>query len=56
MISNRKFIIDYYINEKLMYDILIIFGLALQSTPLDNYDALQNIFRVSTILFLKPIS
>lgn len=37
IISNRKFIIDYYVNEKLVYDIFIIFGLALQSTPLDDY-------------------
>lgn len=37
IISNRKYIIYYYINEKLIYDIFIILGLALQSTPLDDY-------------------
>jgi hypothetical protein len=37
IVASRNFIFNYYLNEKILYDIFIILGLILQSTPLDEY-------------------
>ncbi len=56
LISNREIILEYYVNERLVCDIFIIITLILQITPLDEYKPLFIIFRLSTILVLKPLN
>ena len=56
LISNKDIILEYYINERLLHDVVIIGGLILQITPLDKYVPLFVIFRISTIFVLRPLN